>query len=1101
MIQNNTQQGVVRGMKSSTRLVMGFLFILGIVLMLVIVVEETKGETIIVSMDGSGDYDNIQDAIDNATGGDTIRVWEGTYYENVVVDKTVSLAGNGSEETTIDGGREGNVVDIEADWVNMSGFSVTGSGGVFPDYNSGIKVISNHNRLFDNNCSNNYLCGIHLKNSNYNTLTNNTASDNGELGIYLWNSNDCTITNNTCSNNSIGIFLSSSSDCIIMNNKCSANDHYGISVDWDSSDCTIEKNICSSSDWAGIDASSSTIENNICSNNSGSGISAYSSTISNNICSNNSESGISADSSTISNNICSNNSGSGISADSSTISNNICSNNSDGGIYLRDTNDCTISNNICSFNGEYGILLRDSPHCTIENNTCSSNEKHGIYLWGSSDCTIGNNTMNENGIFIFGILENWISHDLDTTNTVNGKPVYYFKKETGFTVPTGAGQIILANCTWIRVENQNCSNGSVGILVGFSSYITITNCTYSNNYYGISFYQSSDSTITNNTCGNNNIGILLRESRDCTIENNICSNNNIGINLYYYSSSNTLANNICEKNNFGIFLNEATKYCTVSNNICSNNGGSGISFWRSSYCTITVNTCSKNGGSGIYLWGSSYSTINNNTCSKNGESGIIGGSYSTIENNTCSNNGGSGISGGSYSTFNHNTCSNNEESGISGGSYSIFNYNTCNSNKGSALHLPSSRDCILKNNTMNENGIFIFGSLESWNSHTVETTNTVNGKPVYYFKNVTGFTVPNGAGQVILANCSWINVENQNYSNGSIGILVGYSSNITLENNTCSNNQYGIYLRDTSYCTITNNTCSLNEENGIYIYSSSYCTITNNSISQNRVGIYLTSTSWENGAHYNNIFDNTESGIDKYFNTVNATYNWWGAASGPYHPTKNPEGEGDNVTDYVEFDPWLEEEVNWQPEAFINSISSNPAVEGETVIFNGSGTDDGFIERYAWRTEVKELYDGTNSSFTVSTLSAGTHYIYLKVQDNHGIWSEEVSLEITILKDTDGDSIPDIEDAFINDAAASTDIDDDGYPDEWNEGNTADDSTTDLKLDEFPDDPEKWKKDDSNGDGFLPGFEAVAAVGAIGVTIVLYRKKGKKGEALQLWQI
>ena len=90
-------------MKSSTRLIMGFLFILGIVLLLVIAIGEASGETIIVAQDGNGDYENIQDAIDNADEGDTIRVYEGLYSENVVVDKTVSLAGNGSEETTMNG--------------------------------------------------------------------------------------------------------------------------------------------------------------------------------------------------------------------------------------------------------------------------------------------------------------------------------------------------------------------------------------------------------------------------------------------------------------------------------------------------------------------------------------------------------------------------------------------------------------------------------------------------------------------------------------------------------------------------------------------------------------------------------------------------------------------------------------------------------------------------------------------------------------------------------------------------------------------------------------------------------------------------------------
>ena len=38
---------------------------------------------------------------------------------------------------------------------------------------------------------------------------------------------------------------------------------------------------------------------------------------------------------------------------------------------------------------------------------------------------------------------------------------------------------------------------------------------------------------------------------------------------------------------------------------------------------------------------------------------------------------------------------------------------------------------------------------------------------------------------------------------------------------------------------------------------------------------------------------------------ANARYNWWGDASGPYHPTLNPLGRGDTVGDYVDFEPWL----------------------------------------------------------------------------------------------------------------------------------------------------------------------------------------------------
>jgi len=78
------------------------------------------------------------------------------------------------------------------------------------------------------------------------------------------------------------------------------------------------------------------------------------------------------------------------------------------------------------------------------------------------------------------------------------------------------------------------------------------------------------------------------------------------------------------------------------------------------------------------------------------------------------------------------------------------------------------------------------------------------------------------------------------------------------------------------------------------------------------VGIYLDFSSQDNIAHCNNIYDNTEYGIDASHNdgeTVDAVNNWWGDASGPYHPVNNSAGKGDNVTDYVEFYPWIPEKL------------------------------------------------------------------------------------------------------------------------------------------------------------------------------------------------
>jgi len=154
--------------------------------------------------------------------------------------------------------------------------------------------------------------------------------------------------------------------------------------------------------------------------------------------------------------------------------------------------------------------------------------------------------------------------------------------------------------------------------------------------------------------------------------------------------------------------------------------------------------------------------------------------------------------------------------------------------------------------------------------------------------------------------------------------------------------------------------------------------------------------------------------------------------------------------------------VELAPVAWIDEISPNPALDTDNVHFEGHGTDDGTITRYAWRSSLDgELHNGTASDFDTDELTLGGHTIYFRVRDGHGVWSYEVFS--WLLVETDGDGVGDDSDAFPTDPAASKDTDDDGYPDEWNPGKTKADSTTGLELDAFPADPDEWK--DSDGDG------------------------------------
>ena len=175
-------------------------------------------------------YMTIQAAIDaNETlDNHTILVRNGTYYEHVVVDKSVSLIGEDRETTIIDGSGTGNVVCVATNNVRISSFTIQNSGHAGP--NHGIYIMPNMNggSLNDNIVTNNQY-GISMDlHSSENTLLNSTITEN-EIGIILFdNSSQNIVTNNNIANNAYGIYLLYSFNNTISNNRVADNDYDGI---------------------------------------------------------------------------------------------------------------------------------------------------------------------------------------------------------------------------------------------------------------------------------------------------------------------------------------------------------------------------------------------------------------------------------------------------------------------------------------------------------------------------------------------------------------------------------------------------------------------------------------------------------------------------------------------------------------------------------------------------------------------------------------------------------------------------------------------------------------------------------------------------------
>ena len=112
--------------------------------------------------------------------------------------------------------------------------------------------------------------------------------------------------------------------------------------------------------------------------------------------------------------------------------------------------------------------------------------------------------------------------------------------------------------------------------------------------------------------------------------------------------------------------------------------------------------------------------------------------------------------------------------------------------------------------------------------------------------------------------------------------------------------------------------------------------ITGSTISDNGIGILFISESIQE-AHLTNIVGNTDYGVRNDGNEdVDATHNWWGDASGPYHESLNHDGMGDEVSNGVDFEPWLGSESVTQTveNATLNAIE----IADIQVVVNGTAT-------------------------------------------------------------------------------------------------------------------------------------------------------------------
>ena len=227
----------------------------------------STGNTLYVGGSGTGDYTKIQDAIDNASDGDIVFVYSGTYYENIIVETAnISLIGENKDTTIIDGRYIRTVLIFYEPNIEFSGFTIKNGGhysgvgirsksnynniydNIFKEINgSAISLDTDNNMIFNNMIISNGI-GIYTEGSN-NNISDNIIKDN-EKGIKIDNYGKYnTIFKNIISNNQNGVTINSNANNLIGNN-ISDNINYGIYLSYGNHN--VSKNIINSNGEKGL---------------------------------------------------------------------------------------------------------------------------------------------------------------------------------------------------------------------------------------------------------------------------------------------------------------------------------------------------------------------------------------------------------------------------------------------------------------------------------------------------------------------------------------------------------------------------------------------------------------------------------------------------------------------------------------------------------------------------------------------------------------------------------------------------------------------------------------------------------------------------------
>ena len=442
------------------------------------------------------------------------------------------------------------------------------------------------------------------------------------------------------------------------------------------------------------------------------------------------------------------------------------------------------------------------------------------------------------------------------------------------------GKISIWNSRNGDIDHSNLTDTSWAIHASSSSNCMIQSNKIYGAYAGIYLVGCSEITMKDNTIQDcSKYSILMQHTENCKILSNIFMNKYISMygtnaETWHHEFSNNTFNGkligyfwgvqdeILEVDEFGsLILANCSNVAVENANISNTFNGIQMGFCTS--CCISE-SCFENDDVGVLMNRVTNCTVKNcilESC----ETGVSIDSYNcTIQSNFFNHtNIGIYCFSCQNAIISDNTVINSSDTGIklSNTMNLLVKNNTISDSENSGILLDYSRDDVLQENVLVNNGIVISDyDIWSWKHQIVN--NTANGRPIGYFYNLNTTSIEvSSFGQIIVVNCTNLFLNNGTFFNASVGIQAAYCSNFTCRNvaadgnskygiysiksdnlilqlSTFNKNRYGACITDCPSAKSINNTFNEDTEYGLYLHSSKSAIVVNNTAIDCRRGLY-----------------------------------------------------------------------------------------------------------------------------------------------------------------------------------------------------------------------------------------------------------------------